>query len=128
MKDFGVVIGDNGFLTSYDYPKPGVIVRHGAVHAFRANFDHVVPAWRGGKTDQANLVSSCWFCNFGKRRWTIEQLGLADPRDRAPIPIDSWTGLNEFSTALAKAAQSIRDANAGLEAAQHPRGKAARTN
>lgn len=107
MKDFGIAIGDDGFLTSFDYPKPGITVRHGAVYAFRATFDHVVPASRGGQTDKANLVSSCWFCNFGKRRWTLKQLGLQDPRDRPPVPFQSWNGLVDLSERLSTAARSI---------------------
>ncbi len=47
-------------------------------------YDHVVPWSHGGSTDEKNLVISCALCNFGKMKNTLKQLGLEDPRDRAP--------------------------------------------
>ncbi len=66
--------------------------KHGAVLAFRANFDHVVPLALGGANDDRNLVTCCWSCNYGKRAFTLDELGLEDPRDRPPI-VDGWDGL-----------------------------------
>ena len=78
--------------------------RHGVVLAFRANVDHVLPHNRGGRTDLANLVTSCWSCNYGKNRFTVEELGLDDPRDRAPTQLDRWHGLTEYLEPLRHAA------------------------
>jgi hypothetical protein len=39
-----------------------------------------------------DLVTSCWFCTFGKGSATIEFLGLRDPREREPVR-DGWDGL-----------------------------------
>lgn len=66
--------------------------RHGAVLAFRANVDHVVP-WRlGGATSPDNLVTACWSCNCGKAGYTMEQLGIDDPRNVSAC-VDKWDGL-----------------------------------
>lgn len=74
--------------------------RHGVVLAFRANADHVVPYKAGGRTDLQNLVSCCWCCNYGKGPFTLEQLGLDDPRSRAVKAIDDWDGLSSLQPAL----------------------------
>jgi hypothetical protein len=39
---------------------------HGAVIAHRAVADHVLPRKRGGRTEETNLVTACYPCNFGK--------------------------------------------------------------
>jgi 5-methylcytosine-specific restriction endonuclease McrA len=71
--------------------------RHGVVLAFRANIDHVVPWKLGGKSDDSNLVTACWSCNYGKAQYTLDQIGLDDPRDRKPkMLIDGWDGLTSF--------------------------------
>lgn len=75
--------------------------RHGVVMAFRANADHVVPWSLGGKTDPDNLVTSCWSCNYGKAEYTLEQIGLIDPRT-AKLPSTSWNGLLPLLKGLKK--------------------------
>lgn len=40
------------------------------------NYDHVVPRMQGGKTNWANVVSSCYFCNGKKGNRTPEQAGM----------------------------------------------------
>ena len=66
--------------------------RSGAAMIFRPQVDHVMPAKRGGQLDHENLVTSCWPCNFGKKHYTTEELGIADPRSRPPVA-DGWDGL-----------------------------------
>lgn len=65
---------------------------HGAALVFRATYDHVEPLNRGGRHSLDNLVAACYSCNFGKRDFTLEQLGLDDPRSR-PVASDDWDGL-----------------------------------
>ena len=60
--------------------------------AIRGSHDHVVPRQWGGANDENNLVSACWPCQFSRSRHRIEDCGLFDPRDRAPIN-DGWDGL-----------------------------------
>jgi hypothetical protein len=66
--------------------------RNGVVLAFRANVDHVVPWKLGGVTTPENLVTACWSCNYGKAGYSIEQLGIEDPRSFGPSPSE-WDGL-----------------------------------
>jgi hypothetical protein len=33
----------------------------------------------GGRTDESNLVTSCWSCNYGKANYTVEQIGISNP-------------------------------------------------
>ena len=66
--------------------------RHGVVLAFRANVDYVVPWKLGGPTNPDNLVTACWSCNYGKAGYTIEQLGIEDPRKFGPY-LGEWDGL-----------------------------------
>lgn len=65
---------------------------HGIIHIFNPVADHVVPWNLGGMTNEENLVSSCGPCNYGKAGYTVEQMGIGDPRDRPPIR-DDWDGL-----------------------------------
>jgi len=59
--------------------------------------DHVVPRARGGRNEPANLVTACVVCNFAKDHYTLEQVGLADPRCRQPV-LDGWDGLTRLVT------------------------------
>jgi len=77
--------------------------QHGIIHGFKIVADHVVPYKRGGRTDMENLVSACPSCNYGKEAFTIEQLGLDDPRLRPPID-NGWDGLLSFLPELKKMA------------------------
>lgn len=56
-----------------------------------ASPDHVIPAIRGGGSDEANLVTSCWRCNDIKRAWSLQELrwSLLDP-----VIDRDWDGLS----------------------------------
>jgi hypothetical protein len=73
--------------------------QHGVVHAFKIVADHVVPHRRGGRTDLDNLVTACPGCNYGKEAFTLEQLGISDPRDRPPER-NGWDGLRSLLPGL----------------------------
>lgn len=79
--------------------------RHGVVLAYRAIADHVVPRRVGGRTCEDNLVTACWSCNYGKAEFTLEQLGLDDPRLRKLVPEDDWDGLVPLITPLREQAR-----------------------
>lgn len=70
--------------------------RHGIILAFRANADHVVPWTLWGRTDPDNLVTCCWSCNYGKANFTLEEIGIDDPR-RFVKTNSNWNGLVEYS-------------------------------
>jgi hypothetical protein len=55
------------------------LTRSGFYLMFVATLDHVTPWSLGGKTDESNLVTSCWSCNYGKANFTVEQIGLWNP-------------------------------------------------
>lgn len=72
--------------------KGGDAGKHAAFFALNAVLDHVVPHSRGGDSSPTNLVTTCWPCNFGKEEHLLDELALADPRERAPL-VDQWDGL-----------------------------------
>ena len=65
--------------------------RHCIRLALTATMDHVEPYQAGGDSTEANLVTACWCCNYGKGARTLEELLLHDPRARPPI-VDDWDG------------------------------------
>ena len=69
--------------------------KHTAFMCMDNEFDHVVPHSRGGTNDAANLVPSCAPCNCGKEGWTLEQLGLIDPRSGVAHKTE-WDGLTRL--------------------------------
>ena len=58
------------------------LTRSGFYLMFVATLDHVTPWSLGGKTDESNLVTSCWSCNYGKANFTVEQIGLRNPMNK----------------------------------------------
>jgi hypothetical protein len=80
---------------------------HGGFYAMSASVDHVVPHSAGGGNDQENLVTACWSCQFGRGAWSLEEVGLSDPRARPPIK-NEWDGLTGLlgNAALARVAQT----------------------
>jgi 5-methylcytosine-specific restriction endonuclease McrA len=58
-------------------------------------YDHLVPHARGGGNGLDNIVITCGPCNFGRMERTLEEVGLIDPRTRAPVR-SSWDGLERY--------------------------------
>lgn len=71
------------------------IDQHAAFQAMWLQYDHLLPHARGGDNSLDNIVITCAPCNFGRMNWTLEEVGLIDPRTRPPVRSD-WTGLEEF--------------------------------
>jgi 5-methylcytosine-specific restriction endonuclease McrA len=72
---------------------------HAGVMAMTACFDHLLPYSRGGATDLDNVILCCWPCNNGRGSLTLAEVGLIDPRERAPAPgpgWEAWDGLARF--------------------------------
>ena len=69
--------------------------QHAAFQCLWLQFDHILPYSRGGRTDLDNLVITCGPCNFGRQAWTLEEVGLTDPRTR-PVAQSRWDGLERF--------------------------------
>ncbi len=71
--------------------------QHSAFQALWLQFDHVLPHSRGGDNCLSNIVITCAGCNYGRSDNTLEELGLLDPRLRAPA-VGSWDGLEKVLT------------------------------
>lgn len=69
--------------------------QHVAFQTLWAQYDHIVPHSAGGNNDLENLVVTCGPCNFGRMAYTLEEVGLIDPRHREPIQ-STWDGLERF--------------------------------
>ena len=59
--------------------------RSGFYLMFAATLDHVLPWSLGGRTDESNLVTSCWSCNYGKANFTVQQIGIRNPLDEKVV-------------------------------------------
>lgn len=70
--------------------------QHAAFQCMWAQYDHVVPHSYGGSNELENLVVSCAACNFGKMEYSLEELGLIDPRNFTIIQ-SLWDGLERVN-------------------------------
>ena len=73
-------------------------LQHAAFQCMWLQYDHVTPHSAGGENTLDNLVVTCAACNFGKMEFTLEELGLLDPRDCEPIK-SLWDGLERIMKA-----------------------------
>lgn len=69
--------------------------RNVAFNVLASSLDHVLPHERGGTNEPDNLVAACGSCQFGRMEYTLEEVGLTDPRSRTPIR-DKWDGLERL--------------------------------
>lgn len=75
------------------------VEKHAAFQAMDLDFDHIVPRSRGGRNTPENLVVSCAPCNCGRGNWTLEEVGVMDPRSTPaaacaiPHALSKWDGL-----------------------------------
>src|ERR1035437_427599 len=72
------------------YPKvvpwgPENADKHAAVFVMEAQYDHIVPHSRGGGNDLENIVLTCLPCNYGRSSFTLEEMGLFNPRTRERV-------------------------------------------
>lgn len=93
--------------------------RHAAFFALAATIDHLVPHSRGGGNEPENLLTTCQACNFGRGRYSIEEVGLIDPRSRPPV-VDDWDGLKRLAvprrlTVRSTAVPAARSPRAGAK-------------
>lgn len=47
---------------------------NGVKDGFKLEVDHIIPISKGGKTSEGNLITSCFFCNHGKRTNILDNL------------------------------------------------------
>jgi 5-methylcytosine-specific restriction endonuclease McrA len=67
--------------------------RHGLYVLLMASFDHLVPHSQGGSDDDDNLVTACWSCQFGKFRFSLDELGMELPPRKPRPTYKGWQGL-----------------------------------
>jgi 5-methylcytosine-specific restriction endonuclease McrA len=71
------------------------IEQHAAFQAMWVQYDHLVPHASSGTNDLDNIVITCGPCNFGRMSYSLEEVGLIDPRTREPVR-STWDGLERF--------------------------------
>lgn len=76
-----------------------VTKQHAGFACLWLQFDHVVPHSHGGRSSLDNVVISCALCNYGKDKYTLRQLDIADPFLTPPIP-SAWDGLERFRNSV----------------------------
>lgn len=69
--------------------------QHAAFQAMWLQYDHVLPHAKGGNNELENIVITCAPCNYGRMSYTLEEVGLTDPRTRDPVR-STWDGLERF--------------------------------
>jgi 5-methylcytosine-specific restriction endonuclease McrA len=79
--------------------------QHAAFQCMWLQYDHVLPHSRGGATSLENLVVTCAPCNYGRSQWTLEEVGLLDPRE-FPRKSGSWDGLERILSSKTAKPQS----------------------
>ena len=74
------------------------IAKHAALYVMASQYDHVVPHSRGGLNDLGNMVLTCLPCNYGRSSFTLEEMGLFDPRTRERVECiaPGWDGLERL--------------------------------
>jgi len=70
--------------------------RHGLYLTFRGSHDHLVPLAEGGTNDMDNLLTACWPCQFGKFRFSLDDLRIQLRKDPYPF-IDQWASIMDVS-------------------------------
>lgn len=70
--------------------------QHAAFQLLWATCDHVLPHSRGGLSTADNMVIACQPCNASRWYYTLEEVGLLDPRLREPVR-SRWDGLERFA-------------------------------
>jgi 5-methylcytosine-specific restriction endonuclease McrA len=69
--------------------------QHTAFQLMWATYDHVLPHSRGGTSALENTIIVCQPCNCARWHYTLDELGLLDPRLREPTR-SAWDGLERF--------------------------------
>jgi 5-methylcytosine-specific restriction endonuclease McrA len=69
--------------------------QHAAFQLMWAQYDHVLPHARGGNNELDNVVIACAGCNFARMHYTLEEVGVVNPRTCEPTR-PSWDGLERF--------------------------------
>jgi 5-methylcytosine-specific restriction endonuclease McrA len=69
--------------------------QHAAFQCMWAQYDHILPHARGGRSDLANVYLSCAACNYGRGPYLLEEFDLVHPSLHGPQQ-GNWDGLENF--------------------------------
>ena len=69
--------------------------QHAAFQVMWLQYDHIIPYARGGASSLENMVVACAGCNYSRMNWTLEEVGMLNPRCRDPVR-SLWDGLMRF--------------------------------
>ena len=53
------------------------------------------------------MIITCAGCNYCRWHYTLEEVGLSDPRLRMPVAGSSWDGLERFIEVAPKASSPV---------------------
>lgn len=67
--------------------------RHGLYLLLMASYDHVNAHSLGGSDEDSNLVTACWGCQFGKDKFSLDEVGLQPPSPAGIERKGDWQGL-----------------------------------
>lgn len=69
--------------------------QHAAFQCMWAQYDHILPHARGGRSDLENVYLTCSACNFGRGNYLLKDFDLLHPSLHAPRQ-GSWDKLESF--------------------------------
>ena len=69
--------------------------QHAAFQCMWAQYDHILPHARGGRSDLGNVYLTCAACNYGRGNYLLEEFDLIHPSLHDPRQGD-WDGLESF--------------------------------
>ncbi len=84
--------------------------QHRGLQVMWLQYDHIVVHSRGGQTTLENQVLACAACNYGRDKYSLEEMRLSDPRKKVRLPTWdgrlAWTGLETILPESARCLQS----------------------
>jgi 5-methylcytosine-specific restriction endonuclease McrA len=69
--------------------------QHAAFQCMWAQYDHILPHARGGRSDLENVYLTCAACNYGRGNYLLEEFDLVHPSLHYPRQ-GPWDGLESF--------------------------------
>ncbi len=95
-----VIRGEIRSAIHKEYPKAVLwegttATQHIAFQCMWAQYDHILPHARGGRSDLENVYLTCAACNYGRGNYLLEEFDLLHPSLHAPRQ-GSWDGLESF--------------------------------
>jgi hypothetical protein len=69
--------------------------QHAAFQCMWAQYDHILPHARGGRSDLENVYLTCAACNYGRGNYLLEEFDLVHPRLHGPRR-GNWDGAESF--------------------------------